>query len=117
EHPTECDTVDGSGMDAEPNDPAGIWIHHDQDPYGPKIYRRMKSMRCLIEVTLLHAAFASSIGCVASVSFMRTILITSFVSNALEYFDHTGWATAFLPHPNHNRVVKVLHSRPVTFNR
>ena len=36
EHPAECDTVDGSGMDAEPNDPAGILIHHDQDPVGPQ---------------------------------------------------------------------------------
>ena len=36
EHPTECDTVDGSGMDAEPNDPAGILIHHDQNPVGPQ---------------------------------------------------------------------------------
>jgi hypothetical protein len=36
EHPTECDIVDGSGMDAEPNDPAGILIHHDQDPVGPQ---------------------------------------------------------------------------------
>jgi hypothetical protein len=24
EHPTKCDTVDGSGMDAEPNDPAKL---------------------------------------------------------------------------------------------
>jgi len=36
EHPTEYDTVDGSGMDAEPNDPAGILIHHDQNPVGPQ---------------------------------------------------------------------------------
>src|SRR5262249_38749761 len=36
EHPTECDTVDGSGMDAEPNDPAGILIHHGQNPVGPQ---------------------------------------------------------------------------------
>jgi hypothetical protein len=36
EHPTECDTVDGSGMDAESNDSAGILIHHDQDPVGPQ---------------------------------------------------------------------------------
>ena len=36
EHATECDTVDGPRMDAEPNDPAGILIHHDQDPVGPQ---------------------------------------------------------------------------------
>jgi hypothetical protein len=32
EHPAKCDTIDGTGMDAEPNDRAGIWIHDDQDP-------------------------------------------------------------------------------------
>lgn len=36
EHPAECDTVDGPGMDAERNDPAGTLIHHDQDPVGPQ---------------------------------------------------------------------------------
>jgi hypothetical protein len=35
EHPTECDTVDGSGMDAEPNDWAGILIHYDHDDHDP----------------------------------------------------------------------------------
>jgi len=36
EHPAKCDTIDGSGMDAEPNDPAGVLIHDDQDPVGPQ---------------------------------------------------------------------------------
>jgi hypothetical protein len=36
EHPAECEPVNGSGMDAEPNDPAGILIHDDQDPMGPQ---------------------------------------------------------------------------------
>jgi hypothetical protein len=47
----------------------------------------------MIEVTMLRAAFrsfASSIGLVASLIFMETTFIASFVSNALEYFDHTG---------------------------
>src|SRR5262249_62315648 len=39
EHPTECDTVDGSGMDAEPNDPAGILFHHGQNPAGSQYAR------------------------------------------------------------------------------
>ena len=34
EHPTEGDTIDGSRMDAETNDPARILIHDDQDPMG-----------------------------------------------------------------------------------
>ena len=32
EHSAKCDTVDGTGMDAEPNDAAGKLIHNDQDP-------------------------------------------------------------------------------------
>src|SRR5208283_870552 len=36
EHPTECDTIDRSRMDAEPNDAAGVLIHDDQDPVGPQ---------------------------------------------------------------------------------
>ena len=36
EHPAERDTIDHSGMDAEPNDPAGGLIHDDQDPVGPQ---------------------------------------------------------------------------------
>ena len=36
EHPAKCDTIDGSGMDAEPNDVAGELIHDDQDPVGPQ---------------------------------------------------------------------------------
>src|SRR3982074_45819 len=34
EHPTECATIDGSRMDAEPNDPARVLIHDHQDPVG-----------------------------------------------------------------------------------
>jgi hypothetical protein len=36
EHPTKCDAIDGSGMDAEPNDPARVLIHDNQDPVGPQ---------------------------------------------------------------------------------
>jgi hypothetical protein len=36
EHPTECDTIDLSRMDAEANDAARVLIHDDQDPVGPQ---------------------------------------------------------------------------------
>ena len=36
EHPAKCETIDGSGMDAEPNDAARVLIHDDQDPVGPQ---------------------------------------------------------------------------------
>src|SRR6516225_12100324 len=36
ENPTECDTIDDAGMDAEANDSARILIHDDQDPVGPQ---------------------------------------------------------------------------------
>jgi hypothetical protein len=36
EHPTECDTIDRAGMDAEPNDPARALIHDDQGPVDPQ---------------------------------------------------------------------------------
>ena len=36
EHPAKSDTIDGSGMDAEPDDPAGVLIHDYQDPVGPQ---------------------------------------------------------------------------------
>ena len=36
EHPTEGDTIDGSRMNAETNNPARILIHDDQDPMGPQ---------------------------------------------------------------------------------
>ena len=36
EHPAKSDTIDGSGMDAEPNDPTSVRIHDDQDPVGPQ---------------------------------------------------------------------------------
>jgi hypothetical protein len=35
EHPTERDTIDRAGMDAEPNDPARKLIQDRQDPVGP----------------------------------------------------------------------------------
>ena len=31
EHPAECHTIDHSGMGAEPDDPARVLIHDDQD--------------------------------------------------------------------------------------
>ena len=34
-HPTECDAIDRSRLDAEPNDPARVLIHDDQDPVDP----------------------------------------------------------------------------------
>jgi hypothetical protein len=34
EHSAECDTVECSGLDTEPGDPAGVLIHDDQDPVG-----------------------------------------------------------------------------------
>src|SRR5260370_40000051 len=34
-HPTECDTIDGAGLDAEANDPACVLIHDHKDPVGP----------------------------------------------------------------------------------
>ena len=36
EHAAKCHAIDGSGVDAEPNDPAGVLIHDDQDPAGPQ---------------------------------------------------------------------------------
>jgi hypothetical protein len=30
-HATECDTIDRAGMDAEPYDPARVFIHDNQD--------------------------------------------------------------------------------------
>jgi len=39
EHPAKGDTIDGTGMDPEPHDPAGRWIHDDQDPGGPQAGR------------------------------------------------------------------------------
>ena len=36
EHPTESDTIDRARMDAEPNDPARVLIHDDQDPVSPQ---------------------------------------------------------------------------------
>jgi hypothetical protein len=52
----------------------------------------------MIEVTLLRVTLRLRvlIRRVASVSFMRTALMASFVSNALEYFDHTGRSPAAL---------------------
>ncbi len=36
EHPAERDTIDHSGMDTEPDDPAGALIHENQDRVGPE---------------------------------------------------------------------------------
>ena len=36
EHPAKCDTVDGPGMYAEPQDAARELIHDDQDPVSPQ---------------------------------------------------------------------------------
>ena len=36
EHAAKCHAIDGSGVDAEPNDPAGVLIHDDQDLTGPQ---------------------------------------------------------------------------------
>src|SRR6202158_5824358 len=36
EHPTKCDTIDGSLLYAEANDPARVLIHDHQDPVGPQ---------------------------------------------------------------------------------
>ena len=36
EHPAKSDTIDGSGMDSEPNDATRVLIHDDQDPVGPQ---------------------------------------------------------------------------------
>src|SRR6476620_10275271 len=47
EHPTEGDTIDGSRMDAETNNPARILIHDDQDPMG--------SQRCRLAPEQIHA--------------------------------------------------------------
>ena len=47
EHPTEGDTIDGSRVDAETNNPARILIHDDQDPMG--------SQRCRLAPEQIHA--------------------------------------------------------------
>src|SRR6478672_13829535 len=47
EHPTEGDTIDGSRMDAETNNPARIFIHDHQDPMG--------SQRCRLTPEQIHA--------------------------------------------------------------
>ena len=36
QHPTKSNTIDGSGMDAEPQDAARELIHDDQDPVSPQ---------------------------------------------------------------------------------
>ena len=36
EHPTKGDTIDHARMDTEPNDPARVLIHDEQDPIGPQ---------------------------------------------------------------------------------
>jgi hypothetical protein len=47
EHPTKCDTVDRSRMDAEANDPARTLIHDHQDLMGPQ--------RCRLAPEQIHA--------------------------------------------------------------
>jgi hypothetical protein len=47
EHPTEYDTINRAGMDAEPNDAARVLIHDDQDPVGPQ--------RCRLAPEQIHA--------------------------------------------------------------
>ena len=36
EHPAECDTIDGPGMNAEPQNAARVLIHDGQYPVGPQ---------------------------------------------------------------------------------
>jgi len=40
EDPTKCDNIDHTRVDAEPNDPARILTHDDQDPVGSQRCRR-----------------------------------------------------------------------------
>jgi len=35
-YPAKCEAIDGSGTDAEPDDPAVISIHDEQEPVGPQ---------------------------------------------------------------------------------
>ena len=47
EHPTECDPIDRARTNPEPDDPARVLIHHDQDPVGPQ--------RCRLTPEQIHA--------------------------------------------------------------
>jgi hypothetical protein len=64
----------------------------------------------MIEVTRLRAAFASSMGRVASVLFTRTKFIASFISNAVEYFDHTGFNVVMID--NLKTLVDLIQAEP-----
>ena len=55
EHPTECDTIDHSRMDAEANDPARVFIHDHQDPVGPQ-RRRLAPEQIHAPQAVLHVA-------------------------------------------------------------
>jgi hypothetical protein len=61
EHPTECNTVDLSGMDAETNDPAGVLIHDHQDPVGPQ-RGRLAPEQIHAPKTVFHVAEESQPG-------------------------------------------------------
>ena len=36
EHPAKCETIDGSCLNAKPDDPSGVLVHDHQDPMGPQ---------------------------------------------------------------------------------
>ena len=55
EHPTECHTIDRARMDAEPNYPARVLIHDDQDPVGPQRGRLTPEQICTPEA-VFHVA-------------------------------------------------------------
>ena len=54
EHPTECDTIDLSRMDAEANDPARVLIHDHQDPVAPQ-RRRLAPEQIHAPQAVFHA--------------------------------------------------------------
>jgi hypothetical protein len=68
EHPAKSDTIDGSGMDAEPDDPAGVLIHDDQDPVGPRGGRFAPEQIATPEA-VLHVAQEGQPGWAAGVLF------------------------------------------------
>ncbi len=79
EHPAECDTVDGCGMDAEPNDPAGILIHDDQDPVGPQ-GSRFTPEQVQTPETVFHVANEGQPGRATGVLY-RSIMAGEYPSN------------------------------------
>jgi len=66
EHPTECNTIDGSSLDAESNDAARVLIHDDQNPAGPQ-RRRLAPGQIDIPETVLQVSNGSQPGRTASV--------------------------------------------------